>query len=40
MSLFLVLPIFGVIQTGAYRGGWHLDIRIMDVQFIARIMNV
>ena len=26
MSLFLVLPIFGVIQTGAYRGGWHLDI--------------
>ena len=27
MSLFFsVLPIFGVIQTGAYRGGWHLDI--------------
>ena len=23
---FFVLPIFGVIQTGAYRGGWHLDI--------------
>ncbi len=26
-----VLPIFGVIQTGGYRGGWHLDVRIMDV---------
>ena len=25
-SFFSVLPIFGVIQTVAYRGGWHLDI--------------
>ncbi len=30
-QMFLVHPIFGVIQAGVYRGGWHLDVRIMDV---------
>ena len=30
-QMFLVHPIFGVIQAGVYRGGWRLDVRIMDV---------
>ncbi|WP_308262485.1 hypothetical protein [Prevotella sp.] len=30
-QMFLVHPIFGVIQAGGYRGGWRLDVRIMDV---------
>ena len=30
---YMVHPIFGVIQAGVYRGGWCLDVRIMDVQF-------
>ena len=27
----MVHPIIGVIQAGVYRGGWRLDVRIMDV---------
>ena len=27
--MFLVHPIFGVIQAGVYRGGWRLDVRII-----------
>lgn len=30
-SFFWFFRYLGVIQTVAYRGGWHLDIRIMDV---------
>ena len=30
-QMFLVHPIFGVIQAGVYRGGWRLDVRIMNV---------
>ena len=30
-QMFLVHPIFGVIQSGVYRGGWYLDVGVMDV---------
>ena len=30
-TFFGVHPIFGVTQAGGYRGGWRLDVRIMNV---------